>query len=136
MLDKIINNKHRLQDKKIIEKAKKTLVNIKKEIGKENSLLHAIEKTPLLDQKIRQAERVINLASLIIPVTLISDNKTNIEIYKIAKYGKLNKKIISLTPGEYTIVGKRAGYRDERKKLKVSGAKKNVIVTIQCREKI
>ena len=136
MLEKIVKNNHRLQDKKIIQKAKKTLVNIKKEIGKQNALLYDIDKTPELDKKIRQAERVIDLASINVPVTLISDNKTDIEIYKIAKYGKLKNKTISLTPGVYTIVGTRSGYRDQRKKIKISASEKKVIVTIQCRERI
>lgn len=136
LLDTIIVKPQRLQNDKIFEQAKKTLVLIKNEIIQKNNLLYPLEKTPKLSKNILLADKIIKQASMVIPINIISDNKTDIVIYKVGKFGKLINKTILLRTGEYTIVGSRSGYRDIRKKININANKKTQSINVQCQEKI
>ena len=80
--------------------------------------------------------RLISGARIPIPVTLISDNKTSITVYKVGRLGLLNSKELTLIPGDYTILGKRSGYRDVRRALSLRAGTRPAPIKIICNEKI
>ena len=52
-----------------------------------------------------------------ISLTVISDNKTYVEVRRIGKVGVVTEKTISLLPGNYVLEGKRSGYVTKTVKL-------------------
>lgn len=89
-----------------------------------------------LQDQLAQIERSLRLAVKPIILTINSDNKTGIEIYKLGRFGTFKVRDFDLTPGEYTIRGTRRGYRDVLHifKLKTSIPQKSL--TVICTEKI
>jgi len=79
---------------------------------------------------------LIDLASTPIGVTLVSDNLTEVTVYRIGDLGVFMTKELSLKPGQYTAVGARRGYRDVREAFTVLPGRNNGPVTVVCVEEI
>lgn len=45
-----------------------------------------------------------------VPMTIVSDGLTYIEVKSLGKVGEITTKVIQILPGKYTLIGKRAGY--------------------------
>ena len=80
--------------------------------------------------------RLISSARIPIPVTLVSDHKTSITVYKVGRLGLLDSKALTLIPGDYTILGRRSGYRDVRRVLSLRAGSLPAPIEIICDEKI
>jgi serine/threonine protein kinase len=89
-----------------------------------------------LKSQLSTLSRLITVARIPIVVELTSDNKTEVTIYKVRKFGKLNSAEVELFPGDYTIVGKRRGYRDVQHQLTLLAGEPISPVFISCVEKI
>jgi tetratricopeptide (TPR) repeat protein len=91
---------------------------------------------PQLQQQIGDLSHLISLARISIPVVLTSDNLTSVTVYKVGVLGPLARHELALFPGTYTIVGKRAGYRDVQRRLILAGGNSPQAIYISCDEKI
>lgn len=89
-----------------------------------------------LKSQLATLSRLITVARIPIVVALTSDNKTEVTIYKVRKFGKINSAEVELVPGDYTIVGKRRGYRDVQHQLTLLAGEPISAVFISCVEKI
>jgi len=136
LLEQISSKPERLQNENVLKSSKKTLAYIDSELTQKQTILYPLVKTPILEKKINATKIVLKEASVEIPVTIKSDNETDIIIYKVKKFGKLIEKTILLRPGRYTIVGSRMDYRDYRKILQIKASDRKVIIDVRCREKI
>jgi len=136
ILNEIINKEERLQDDKVLEKSKKSLQYIELYIEENEHLLYPIKQTPELTKKITTAEKIIKDASIIINITIRSDNLTDVSIYKVGQLGKLKEKKLNLKLGIYTIVGSREGYRDYRQNIKITEKDQYRVIVVVCRETI
>jgi hypothetical protein len=67
---------------------------------------------------------------------LVSDNVTDVFVYKIGRLGNFMRKEIRLRPGTYVVVGSRPGYRDVRVEFRVAPEIDMEPVIIQCEEPI
>lgn len=89
-----------------------------------------------LKSQLSTLSRLITVARIPIVIKLTSDNKTDVTIYKVGNFGKINSTEVELFPGDYTIVGKRRGYRDVQHKLTLLAGEPRSPVFISCVEKI
>jgi hypothetical protein len=89
-----------------------------------------------LKQQLSTLSRLVSVARIPITIELNSDNKTDIEIYRVGKYGQLGSTQVELYPGDYTIVGRRRGYRDIRRELTLLAGEATDPIYISCIEKI
>ena len=92
---------------------------------------------PKLRQQYYALQEALNQASRKFRVTLVSDNSTNVMVYRVGKLGQFEQTQLELTPGDYVVVGRREGYRDTRKTLSIRpdmGAA--APFDIRCTEKI
>jgi tetratricopeptide (TPR) repeat protein len=80
--------------------------------------------------------RLIDVASTPVSVTLVSDNATEVTLYRVGELGTFMTHELSLKPGEYTAVGARRGYRDVRETFTVLPGAENGPVTVICVEAI
>ena len=135
-LDRIIQSPDRLQEDKVLDNSRAILTSVKDQLKHKNSLLYPLSRTPLLKQKLIKTENIIQSASKIINVQLISDNKTDVVIYKVGKFGRFENREIKLRPGLYTIVGSRDGFKDYRKKIRITPDNNNVSIVIVSKEQI
>jgi tetratricopeptide (TPR) repeat protein len=93
-------------------------------------------KGPRLTGQIEALDRLVEIAQTTLRITLVSDNFTNVAVYKVGRLGKFLTKELDLRPGTYTVVGSRNGYKDVRKKLVVKPGEKDLRLTLICEERI
>jgi hypothetical protein len=91
---------------------------------------------PRLEDQKNRLSRLLKRAATPLQVQLVSDNATNVAIFKIGKLGMFSAQEISLRPGKYVAVGNRAGYRDVRIEFRVAPEDDMQPVVIQCEEQI
>ena len=89
-----------------------------------------------ITQRADTLKELIQLAMQPVSITLQSDNKTDIAIFKVGKFGKFEQHKVDLKIGKYTIVGARPGFRDVRKTLVVTSDMHNKTVHVHCDEPI
>ncbi len=102
-------------------------------------LLDVARVTPmgprLEDQKI-ELSRLLKRAATPLKVQLISDNATDVAIFKVGHFGAFSTRNLELRPGVYVAVGNRAGYRDVRLEFRVAPEIEMKPIVIQCEEQI
>jgi hypothetical protein len=69
-------------------------------------------------------------------VTLVSDNATEVTVYRVGELGTFAARELELKPGRYTAVGSRRGFRDVRETFTVLPGRENGPVTVVCVESI
>lgn len=91
---------------------------------------------PVLLGKIARLKTLITQARIPVAVTLESDGQTRVSVYHVGSLGVFFDHQLELTPGTYTVVGSRAGYRDVRKTLTVKPGSNPLSLDIRCEEPI
>lgn len=91
---------------------------------------------PILKRQIQTLTQWLARADTPVPVALQSDNLTQVTIYRVGALGAFEQRSLELTPGSYTVVGTRPGYRDVRREINVMPGGTQAPVTIRCEEKI
>ncbi|MDH3274014.1 MAG: protein kinase [Gammaproteobacteria bacterium] len=91
---------------------------------------------PRLAKQRDELSRLLKRAATPLAVELVSDNATDVSIYRIGKLGSFHSREIKLRPGTYVAVGSRAGYRDVRLEFRVSPELESGPVVVRCEETI
>ena len=91
---------------------------------------------PLLQKQIATLDQLLTAAATPQEVTLQSDDKTEVTVYKVGAQGKFKDKRLALKPGRYTAVGARPGYVDVRVEFEVTAGSAPAPVQIRCEEKL
>ena len=89
-----------------------------------------------LSDQIDELDKLIKRATTLVPVTIESDELTEVVIYHVGKLGVFSSKKLTLRPGRYTVVGSRNGYRDIRAMIEVDPEAETNQFYIACREPI
>jgi serine/threonine protein kinase/tetratricopeptide (TPR) repeat protein len=91
---------------------------------------------PLLSGQITRLDALVTRSSIPVPVSLHSDNETQVVIYKVGRLGVFSRKTLELRPGTYTVVGTRPGFRDVRLEITVKPDGPNPPVVVRCKEEV
>jgi tetratricopeptide (TPR) repeat protein len=91
---------------------------------------------PRLAEGKRRLETALKRATTKITVRLASDNATEVTLYRVGRLGRFQERAVTLTPGTYTLVGSRPGYRDVRVELVVAPDSDPPRVFIACEERV
>ena len=91
---------------------------------------------PRLTEQRDELSRLLKRAATPLTVQLVSDNLTDVSIYKIGKLGTFESTQLSLRPGTYVAVGSRAGFRDVRLEFRVAPEIDMQPVVVRCEERI
>ncbi|MBB3047496.1 tetratricopeptide (TPR) repeat protein [Litorivivens lipolytica] len=122
----LVEQPQRLYSQEVLASAWYTLQDAKK-----------IDKPGLrLQSQMDAVDAAIARARQPVTVQLNSDSSTDVVVYKVGEMGMFDQKTLRLTPGDYTVVGRREGYRDVRTTLSVRPDVGAVSLDIRCTEKI
>jgi tetratricopeptide (TPR) repeat protein len=121
-----IGNPSRLSDENVLREASLLL-------GTARSIEPA---GPKLRQQTKVLGDLIEKASTPVPVELISDDLTEVVVYRVGRLGTFSRHLLDLRPGTYTVVGTRRGFRDVRLKLVIVAGKVPEPLVVRCEEKI
>src|SRR6185369_17294386 len=69
-------------------------------------------------------------------VQILSDNSTQISVPALGELGIFMQRELDLPPGQYTVIGRREGFRDVRRELNITPGQQRVALTVQCTERI
>ena len=123
---RIIDQPQRLAEARVLEQARQTL-----------SEAAALKQPgPRLLRQLEQVRETLRIAVTPISIALWSDELTEVSINRVARLGRFLHHQLELTPGTYTAVGVRSGYRDVRRKFTVVYGQTNPAIEIRCVEPI
>ncbi len=91
---------------------------------------------PRLGGQRDELSRLLKRAATPLTVRLVSDNVTDVSIYKVGKLGSFETHELELRPGIYVAVGSRPGYRDVRLEFRVAPEIDQQPVVVRCEEPI
>jgi tetratricopeptide (TPR) repeat protein len=125
-LDKYIADPDSLSRPATMSRATKLVVDITRmpEIG------------PRLAGQRDELSRLLKRAATPLTVQLVSDNLTDVSIYKVGKLGSFESQQVDLRPGTYVVVGSRPGYRDVRLEFQVGPEIDLQPIVVRCEEPI
>jgi tetratricopeptide (TPR) repeat protein len=95
-----------------------------------------IDPSGVVTEMIQHLEGILEELSKPQSVKIISDNQTDIQIYKVGKYDPSPELNLELKPGEYTVIGSRLMYRDVRYTIKVEVGEAPEPLEVVCKEKL
>ena len=91
---------------------------------------------PRLEDQKSELSRLLKRAATPLPVRFVSDNLTNVAIFKIGQLGTFSGHQVDLRPGNYVAVGIRPGFRDVRVEFRVAPEIDMEPIVVQCEEQI
>ena len=91
---------------------------------------------PRLEGQRDELSRLLKRATTPLKVELLSDNLTDVAIYRVGKLGTFASRELDLKPGTYVAVGSRSGYRDVRVEFRVGPEIDLQPVVVRCEEQI
>ena len=91
---------------------------------------------PRLTDQRDQLSRLLKRAATPLTVQLVSDNVTDVSIYKVGKLGSFDMRQLDLRPGNYVAVGSRPGFRDVRLEFRVAPEVELQPIIVRCEEAI
>ncbi|MDJ0699002.1 MAG: protein kinase [Woeseiaceae bacterium] len=91
---------------------------------------------PRLEEQRDELTRLLKRAATPLRVQLVSDNLTDVSIYKVGKLGNFTNREVELRPGTYVAVGSRPGYRDVRLEFRVAPEIDMQPIMVRCEEAI
>lgn len=83
-----------------------------------------------------ELSRLLKRAATPLRVDLVSDNATDVSIYRVAKLGQFATHALELRPGKYVAVGSRPGFRDVRIEFDVGPEYEARPIVVRCEEAI
>jgi len=90
----------------------------------------------LLADKLDKLQQAVTLAVIPVDLIILSDNLTQVTIYKVGRLGSFEQKQLSLPPGKYTVTGSRKGYRDVLKVIELKPGMEGQTLKINTEEQI
>jgi hypothetical protein len=103
-------------------------------------LLAAVEREtaagPRVTQALERLAAALKRATTTITVQLASDNATEVTLFRVGPLGRFQDREIALTPGTYTLVGSRPGYKDVRVEVIVDPDSPAPRVYVACQERV
>ena len=91
---------------------------------------------PRLEDQKDELSRLLKRAATPVTVRLLSDNLTEVSIYKVGKLGSFASQEVTLRPGSYVAIGIRPGYRDVRREFRVDPESAAEPIVVKCEEPI
>ena len=89
-----------------------------------------------LAAQLRQLKARLDQLQVSVRVEISSDNSTDIYIAPVGGLGSFTQRELQLPPGQYTVIGRREGYRDVRRELSIAPGQERASVTVLCSERI
>jgi hypothetical protein len=125
-LEKLIADPDQLSNPNVMQSSTKLVVDItiRPNVG------------PRLAAQRDELSRLLKRAVTPLSVPMVSDNVTQVFIYKVGRLGNFMRREINLRPGTYVVVGTRPGFRDVRMEFRVAPEIDIEPVVVQCEEPI
>ncbi|HWL63079.1 MAG TPA: protein kinase [Steroidobacteraceae bacterium] len=92
--------------------------------------------SPRLASQLAWLRGVLDAAKEPVHLELTSDNSTQVSVMQVGELGVFQMRRLTLPPGQYTIVGRREGFRDVRYVLELAPGQREMALSVRCTERI
>lgn len=92
--------------------------------------------SPRLAAQLAQLRGVLERLEVPVRVELTSDNSTQVIVTQLGELGRFQSRALELPPGQYTIIGRRDGFRDVRYELNLAPGQRDTALSVRCTERI
>ncbi|MDQ2642046.1 MAG: protein kinase [Pseudomonadota bacterium] len=92
--------------------------------------------SPRLASQLAWLRGVLDAAKAPVQLELTSDNSTQVSVMQVGELGMFQMRRLTLPPGQYTIVGRREGFRDVRYVLELAPGQREMALSVRCTERI
>lgn len=89
-----------------------------------------------LHAQLRELKSRLGALDVKVRVEITSDNSTVVFVASVGELGAFERRELELPPGQYTVIGRREGYRDVRRELDITPGQQQASVTVECTERI
>jgi hypothetical protein len=125
-LDGYLANPSRLGSSRVRDEAQQFLASLEREPA----------GGPRLAQSKQRLASALARAAATVTVVLASDNATEVTVHRVGPLGRFQSRELALSPGTYTLVGSRPGYKDVRVEVTVDPDSPPPRVFIACEERV
>jgi tetratricopeptide (TPR) repeat protein len=91
---------------------------------------------PRMARERQRLDAALKRATTKVTVRLASDNATEVTLQRVGPLGRFQDREVALTPGTYTLVGSRPGYKDVRVEVTVDPDAPAQQVFVACEERV
>ncbi|HET6628277.1 MAG TPA: protein kinase [Woeseiaceae bacterium] len=91
---------------------------------------------PRLEDRKDELSRLLKRAATPLTVRFVSDNATQVSIFRVGQLGTFTTQELQLRPGTYVATGHRAGFRDVRLEFRVAPELELEPIVVKCEERI
>jgi len=125
-IDGYLASPERLYSQRVREEAQRFLAALDREAA----------AGPRIAQERQRLEAALKRATTKVTVRLASDNATEVTLQRVGPLGRFQDREVALTPGTYTVVGSRPGYKDVRVEMTVDPDAPAQRVFVACEERV
>jgi hypothetical protein len=125
-LDGYLANPSRLGSSRVRDEAQQFLASLEREPA----------GGPRFAQSKQRLASALARAAATVTVVLASDNATEVTVHRVGPLGRFQSRELALSPGTYTLVGSRPGYKDVRVEVTVDPDSPPPRVFIACEERV
>ncbi len=94
------------------------------------------DQGPVIRSQISRLEMLLPDFDRPVTLALESDNATEVAIQRVGYFGAFERRELELKPGQYTIIGRRQGYRDVRREFTLAPGIEPQTIVVRCVEPI
>ena len=91
---------------------------------------------PVLSAQLDTLQQFLEQSRVPIDIRLQSDNLTEVSVLRVGELGRFENNMLSLKPGRYVAIGRRAGYREVRQEFTVGFGQTPEVVNVRCTEQV
>lgn len=92
--------------------------------------------SPRLNSQLDWLRGVLEAAKQPVQVELTSDNSTLVSVLQVGELGAFQVRRLTLPPGQYTVIGRREGFRDVRYVVELAPGQRELALSVRCTERI
>jgi tetratricopeptide (TPR) repeat protein len=89
-----------------------------------------------LGTQLRELKGRLDALEVKVPVQITSDGSTLVFVATVGELGTFAQRELELPPGQYTVIGRREGFRDVRRELTLLPGQQRTSISVQCTERI
>lgn len=94
------------------------------------------QRGPRLDAQLQHLQQQLAQLAATVRVEISSDNNTSVSVAPVGELGIFVTRELQLPPGQYTVIGRRDGFRDVRMDLHLAPGQQHATLLVQCTERI
>lgn len=91
---------------------------------------------PRLTGQADRLDALLQVANSPVDVLFLSDNQTQVVLFRVAELGRFDQLSVKLRPGKYVVAGTRNGFRDVRVEFIVTGNPMAEPIVVRCGEPV